>query len=360
MQRTRALPHGVREREVLNFYCVGQPAAGRSADRVTPPGPVSAPFDPGRATWLSRIGIVRRVALLLFVLVLVPMGATLAMLESGTVIDPVSMLVASLAVALGLLAPISRIGAHFLVLRDLRVLNEFCSQIQQGRYGARFPVGLEGDDEHEMLRLKRNMNWMAHHIETQTKKLHERLDESDLRKRFYEEMSYRDPLTGLYNRRYFDCFLPSALRDPARRQGVFLALLDCDGFKRVNDTHGHQVGDEVLATLGRVIGESVREGVDVGFRFGGDEFGVIFRTVDFSACLGACERIRVRFASSNAEGCTVSIGLCAWSPALGHDMPDLVRSCDTCLYQAKGLGGNQVVTSGAVSVPPRLLSPAPS
>lgn len=345
----------------MNFFCGGQPVKERSSSRVSAPETAGqASFDPGRASWLSRIGIVRRVALLLFVLVLVPMGTTLAMLESGTVIDPVNMLVAGLAVALGLLAPVSRIGAHFLVLRDLRLLNEFCSQIQQGRYGARFPVGLEGDDEHEMLRLKRNMNWMAHHIETQTKKLHERLDESDLRKRFYEEMSYRDPLTGLYNRRYFDCFLPSALRDPARRQGVFLALLDCDGFKRVNDTHGHQVGDEVLATLGRVIAESVREGVDVGFRFGGDEFGVVFRTVDPAACLRACERIRTRFAHSNTDGCTVSIGLCAWSPALGRDASDLVRTCDTCLYRAKDLGGNQVVTNGAVSMLPRLPSPAPS
>ncbi len=360
MQRAGVLPDEVRGCEVLNFFCGEQPVAGRSAGRAPAPDAASAPFDPGRAAWLSRVGIVRRVALLLFVLVLVPMGATLAILESGMVIDPVNMLVASLAVALGLLAPISRIGAHFLVLRDLRLLNEFCSQIQQGRYGARFPVGLEGDDEHEMLRLKRNMNWMAHHIETQTKKLHERLDESDLRKRFYEEMSYRDPLTGLYNRRYFDRFLPSALRDPARRQGVFLALLDCDGFKRVNDTHGHPAGDEVLATLGRVIGESVREGVDVGFRFGGDEFGVIFRTVEFSACFGACERIRTRFESGNAEGCTVSIGLCAWNPALGHDVSDLVRTCDTCLYQAKSLGGNQVVAAKAASLPPRLSSPPPA
>jgi hypothetical protein len=195
-------------------------------------------------------------ALLLLVLVPLPMAAILALIESGVDIDPVNMLVLGLALGLGFLAPVSRAGAYFLVLHDLRALNDFCSQIQKGRYGARFAVGIEGDDEHEMLRLKRNMNWMAHHIESQTKSLHERLDESDLRKRFYEEMSYRDSLTGLYNRRYFDRFLPDALRDPARGAGVFLALIDCDGFKQVNDTLGHQAGDEVLATLGRIIAQS--------------------------------------------------------------------------------------------------------
>lgn len=325
------------------------------------PGPVrnaSVPAAQRRTSWLSGIGIVRRMALLLFVLVLLPIGGVLALFESGMALDPVDMLVASLAVGLGLLAPVSRAAAYFLVLHDLRTLNEFSSEIQKGRYGARFAVGLETDDEHEMLRLRRNMNWMAHHIETQTRKLHVRLDESDLRKRFYEEMSYRDPLTGLYNRRYFDRFLPDALRDPARKEGIFLALMDCDGFKRVNDTRGHQAGDEVLASLGRVIAESVREGVDVGFRFGGDEFGVIFRTFEFSACMGACERIRTRFAAGNIDGCTVSIGLCAWTPGQNSDATELVQVCDSCLYKAKSLGGNRVVTKKIAPMATGLFSPA--
>ena len=66
-----------------------------------------------------------RIALMLFALVLLPMAVTLALLESGTISDPVNMLVVSLAVGLGLLAPVSRLGASFLVLRDLRAINEF-------------------------------------------------------------------------------------------------------------------------------------------------------------------------------------------------------------------------------------------
>lgn len=315
----------------------------------------------GRASWLSRIGMARRIAFMLFALVLLPMAVTLALLESGTIGDPVNMLVVSLAVGLGLLAPVSRIGASFLVLRDLRAINEFCSEIQKGRYGARFSVGLEGDDEHEMLCLKRNMNWMAHHIETQTKKLHARLDESDLRKRFYEEMSYRDPLTGLYNRRYFERFLADLLRDPGRKGNVFLALIDCDSFKRINDTHGHQAGDEVLSALGKVIAQSVREGVDVGFRFGGDEFGVIFRAIEFPSCVNACERIRSRFAACNDHGCTVSIGLGAWTSDMGVDTAGLVHAGDVSLYGAKDLGGNRVFFPRSTGLPrcaPPLGSPA--
>lgn len=291
---------------------------------------------------LSRIGIVGRVGLILFTASLLPLAASLVLLEADLMHDPAAMLGMALALGLGLLAPISRLCASVIVLRDLRTLNQFCSEIREGRYGASLVVGPEGDDEHEMLRLKRNMNWMAHHIRSRTGSLRARLDESDQHKRYYEEMSFRDPLTGLRNRRYFEWFLSDLLRRPPRNQRIFLALVDCDRFKRVNDTRGHQAGDAVLACLGKVIGESVRESVDVGFRFGGDEFGVVFRDIDRSDCLNACDRIRRRFTQANAHGCTVSIGIGAWTPAMGSDPSALVRSCDALLYRAKGQGGDHV------------------
>ena len=291
--------------------------------------------------FMGRVGVVGRIAFLLFVLVLIPMIATLILLEAGLIHDPVNMLAVSLAVALGLLVPVSRVAASFLVLRDLRVLNAFSSEIQQGRYGARFSVGLERDDEHEMLRLKRNLNWMAHHIETQTKWLHARLDESVLRTRRFEELSFRDALTGLYNRRFFDQLLPDLCRDRGVR-ALFLALIDCDSFKQVNDRHGHPAGDDVLAVLGVAIAESIRDGVDYPFRFGGDEFGVVFRNVDASACLAACERIRCRFAEGPVHGCTVSIGLAGCA---GGDSAVLLGRCDAALYRAKANGGNRIVAA---------------
>ena len=177
-------------------------------------------------------------------------------------------------------------------------------------------MGLERDDEHELLRLKRNLNWMAHHIETQTKWLHARLDESVSRTRRFEELSFRDALTGLYNRRFFDQLLPDLCRDRGVR-ALFLALIDCDSFKQVNDRHGH-------------------------LRFGGDEFGVVFRNVDASACLAACERIRCRFAEGPVHGCTVSIGLAGCA---GGDSAVLLGRCDAALYRAKANGGNRIVAA---------------
>lgn len=293
----------------------------------------------------GRVGVSGRVAYFLFGLVLAPMALVVFLLEAGAVHDSTHLMAVWLAVALGLLIPVSRAGGELVIARDLRALNDFCSEMQRGGYGARFVVDVEGDDEHELLRLKRNMNWMAHHIETQTRWLHARLDESASRTRRFEEMSFRDGLTGLYNRRFFDRILPDLCRDFPRR-GFCLVLIDCDSFKQVNDRHGHLVGDKVLNLLGTVVIESVRDGIDYPFRFGGDEFGVVFRDLEVSACLTACERIRCRFAEGAMHGCTVSIGLAECTRRLMSDSAVLLGACDAALYRAKSLGGNRVVVAG--------------
>lgn len=297
--------------------------------------------------WASRISVVWRIGLLLFVLVLLPLATLLGLHEAGVVTDLYGALILMLALGLALLIPLSRLAARFLVLDDLHGINQFCSLIQRGQYRTRFAVGLEQDDESELIRLKRNMNWMGHQIEAQTRLMRSRLDEVGNRKKYYEEMSYRDPLTRLFNRRYFGEFLQVLARDSGRNRGVYLALIDCDCFKQVNDTYGHQVGDEVLMTLGRIIAESVREREDLAFRFGGDEFGVIFRNLDMSACLAACERIRTRFEGGNDRGCTVSIGLAPWMESMGQDQAAFLDVCDQALYKAKKLGRNQVVSEDA-------------
>lgn len=328
----------MNEEERRDSGCSGQnkasagPAGKRSPSVLLP------------SSWSSRLSVVWRIGLLLFILVLSPLAVLLGLFDAGVVHDLYGALMLMLALGLALIVPASRLAARFLVLDDLRSINDFCSLIQRGQYRTRFDLGLERDDEPELIRLKRNMNWMGHQIEVQNRTMLSRLDEVGTRQKFFEEMSYRDPLTKLFNRRYFGEFLELLDVQKGGARGVFLALIDCDCFKQVNDTHGHQVGDEVLVALGRIIAESVREREDFAFRFGGDEFGVVFCNLDLPSCLTVCERIRQRFKGGNAYGCTVSIGLAPWRESMGREQAAFLDACDQALYKAKKLGRDQVVS----------------
>jgi diguanylate cyclase (GGDEF)-like protein len=105
------------------------------------------------------------------------------------------------------------------------------------------------------------------------------------------EQAVRDPLTGLYNRRFFDEALAQNI-EAARRYGreLSLVLFDLDGFKRVNDTYGHQAGDEVLKTFAHLLQEAVRK-ADIVCRIGGDEFAVILPETEFSKVRNFTERV---------------------------------------------------------------------
>jgi diguanylate cyclase (GGDEF)-like protein len=144
----------------------------------------------------------------------------------------------------------------------------------------------------------------------------------------------RDRLTGVYSRRYFGQFLAGVLSAPATENVVHLALLDCDRFRDFNLTHGQEAGDRMLALLGTVICSSVRESADYPFRFGRDVFGVAFRDLDMRSCAAVCERIRARF-RSEGQGCTVSIGLAAWTQDMGCDPEALVEAARSALSRAK-------------------------
>lgn len=274
-------------------------------------------------------------------LVPLPLGLLLWAVEFGHTDEPGRALALLLALTLALLVPVSRLAVHILMQKDLAEINRFCDEIRRGRYSTRFDVGLESSDEHEIVRLKRNMNWMAHQIESQTRVMRNRLDKVGMRQQQFQELSYRDPLTNLFNRRYMEEAMQALVRKGAAADGTFLALMDCDNFKRVNDERGHRVGDEILVNLGRVIVESVREREDVAFRFGGDEFGVLFRGLDVKGCLMACERIRSRFEDGNGHGCTVSIGVAQYRP--GGTSEDMFVASDRALYRAKAEGLNRVV-----------------
>jgi len=179
--------------------------------------------------------------------------------------------------------------------------------------------------------------------------------ERELRKinRELEDLAVTDPLTGLYNRRYFDQRYCEELKRARRHKTpIAIMMVDLDRFKDINDTYGHQVGDEVLVSAAHCLKETVR-GSDFLARFGGEEFVVVILQATAEGVIPAAIRIRmmIQNASTNTDRgviqTTASIGICCFDPA-EEDLEDgeLLRRADEALYEAKNKGRNQVVLYG--------------
>jgi diguanylate cyclase (GGDEF)-like protein len=159
-----------------------------------------------------------------------------------------------------------------------------------------------------------------------------------------------DDLTGLANRRHFYESLQKAA-SLSRRHGSPLALvsLDLDGLKRVNDSAGHEAGDEVLTGFAALL-DTLCRAEDLPGRLGGDEFSVLLPGVELGAARGFAERVlaAVRSYPELAQrGVTVSAGIAAWMP---DDLPDdLLRRADEALYAAKRRGGDAVAEAAGPS-----------
>lgn len=156
-----------------------------------------------------------------------------------------------------------------------------------------------------------------------------------------------DLLTRLLNRRGWVRHTQEVL-GRGREEGEELAVLfiDIDHFKQLNDTHGHQVGDEVLAQLGRVIRTRLGE-EDLGARLGGEELACLLRRSSRPAALRFAERVRRDFSARNAQyGSTISVGIAM--AGAEQDLGDLMARADEAMYRAKSLGRDQVVLADEV------------
>ncbi|HUM03600.1 MAG TPA: diguanylate cyclase [Thermoanaerobaculia bacterium] len=159
----------------------------------------------------------------------------------------------------------------------------------------------------------------------------------------------RDPLTGLYNRRYLEQALERELRRAVREKSpVGILMADIDFFKRINDTAGHAAGDEVLRELGRFFTLHLRP-YDVACRFGGEEFTLILPGATLETAARHAERLRdsVRGLTPSYEGrslgqLSLSLGVAAF-PEDGDTADALLSAADAALYRAKALGRNRVV-----------------
>jgi diguanylate cyclase (GGDEF)-like protein len=166
----------------------------------------------------------------------------------------------------------------------------------------------------------------------------------------YYETSIRDPLTGLFTRYYMNEVISriTKIHDRNDNAGVAVALFDLDHFKKINDEHGHNIGDIVLRTIARAILDCSREG-DVPVRMGGEEFAVFMVGGGIDNATILAERLReevasLLFADLDIQGnVTISGGIA--DRIVGESMEELLKRADRALYQAKADGRNRISQS---------------
>lgn len=155
------------------------------------------------------------------------------------------------------------------------------------------------------------------------------------RTRELEELSMRDMLTGLYNQRAFFEYLRREISNAERyKESMVLCYFDLNGFKAINDKQGHQVGDEVLITVGKLIQESMRES-DIGCRYGGDEFALILPHSTLDEADVFVKRLIKKFRIKEMQGVSFSMGIAGVGPDEFVDSEVLLSAADKEMYVAK-------------------------
>jgi diguanylate cyclase (GGDEF)-like protein len=164
-----------------------------------------------------------------------------------------------------------------------------------------------------------------------------------------KETSFKDEVTGLYNRRFFSLRLEEEISRFRRfNHPVSVVVLDLDGFKSVNDEFGHAVGDETLRDVGQILMKHSR-GINVVSRYGGDEFAVLLVETSKSGARLYADRIRqvvATFPYSHGKRVTASFGVASLPDDEASTSEELFRAADGALYAAKRAGKNQVVAAG--------------
>lgn len=167
-------------------------------------------------------------------------------------------------------------------------------------------------------------------------------------------LSITDPLTKCYNRSYLADKLPDEIKRARRyKRSLSIALCDIDHFKRINDTHGHQVGDRILNIVVKQLMNSIRSGVDWIARYGGDEFLIVLPETDISGARNMASRLNCELAKHTITVEEHTVQVTASFGITGIDRftlekyisPDLlIRTADDCLYQSKADGRNRITS----------------
>ena len=168
-------------------------------------------------------------------------------------------------------------------------------------------------------------------------------------KKHIEELSIRDGLTNLFNRRHFNILLKKEIKLSVRHNyNLNLILLDVDFFKQYNDEYGHPQGDEALIKLAKCIKNTFRRPDDYSFRVGGEEFAVIFSVEDKKDCLNILNNLKDSLKkekiehnkSSVSKYLTISIGVIEIKE--NDNEKEIYQNVDLALYKAKNSGRNKI------------------
>ena len=177
-------------------------------------------------------------------------------------------------------------------------------------------------------------------LEETIEKLQYALSEAEGLRNELREQAIRDPLTGLFNRRFMEESMNNELARARRgNSNLGVIMLDMDKFKQLNDTHGHEAGDVMLRSVARVLLENTRAG-DVACRFGGDEFVILMPGAALDATTRKARELRLQLKSQALE-CSTGV---ATYPEHGKSGSELLRSVDAALYRAKAAGDARAAT----------------
>ncbi|NEU13726.1 PleD family two-component system response regulator [Methylobacterium sp. BTF04] len=241
-----------------------------------------------------------------------------------------------------------------------------CSQLRSLDRTRAMPVMMIAD-EHDRARVIRGLDFGVHDYlmrPVDRNELVARVRTQVRRRRFSDtlrgavqasmELAITDGLTGLHNRRYLDSHLGALFDEAAlRNRPVAALMLDIDRFKTINDTYGHEAGDEVLRAFAERIRTHTR-GIDIVARYGGEEIVIILPDAEADGAYTIAERIRERIEATpfsiqrdtRTVTVTVSIGV-AWRRAEDAGAADMLKRADLALYRAKSSGRNRVEAAAA-------------
>ncbi len=214
-----------------------------------------------------------------------------------------------------------------------------------------FTIPLVVEKNLTVARIRRENESLRRELEAALAEVQSKNTQLESSLKLLEEMAATDPLTRLYNRRHFSKVIEQMFAE-ANRYGEDLScvMIDLDGYKKLNDTYGHQVGDQLLQIAGRAISANLRQ-MDVAARYGGDEFVLLLPHAGPEEAARVADRIRQDFAASSAailqrpHGVTMSIGIGSLRANHPAHADQLVATADAALYQAKDMGRNRITTA---------------